>query len=89
MDFKLVFCLTFLYAINSIEAECICGNYVGYHCGERGNDASITLNGKCKSNTLYECKSINDVAIEKFYCNHCVKSARMGNDFCTTRQECI
>jgi hypothetical protein len=89
MAFKLVFCVIFISMINSNKAECKCGNYVGYHCGDRSNDGSNVLKGQCKRNIVYDCRSINAVAIEKWYCSHCTKSVRRGTDFCTAGRECI
>ncbi len=67
------------------DSQCICGQNLGLHCGERRNDGY--LKGDCDVSRIYECVAENFTANEGGICIHCIKGQTPGTDNCVTENE--
>lgn len=71
---------------------CMCGNFIGNHCGERASGKGIhkPLSGTCNAKTLFYCPSwavntsgIADAVQAPCWTNKCYQSTKIGDDSCT------
>jgi hypothetical protein len=89
MDANIFYIFFFLSLTITIKSDCYCGQYKGFHCGERSNDDSTGLRGNCKPNIIYECSAVNIRAKVSSQCDRCIKRDRIGNDDCALGKEGI
>jgi hypothetical protein len=89
MNSLVIASISFLSMILTINAQsqCMCGNYIGVHCGERSTDGSNYLKGTCNSDIIYLCPAANISATQRGYCSYCAKSEKAGTDYCTSGKE--
>jgi hypothetical protein len=79
--FVFVFLLVF---VSELDCQCICGEYMGSHCGDRSKNG--ILKGNCDEEIMYVCHSANFTAQEKGYCSYCTHGVKVGVDFCSVEK---